>query len=150
MNQKLKDGLVLTPPMGYFKDKNTNEIVIVEEHAEIVRRIFDMYLSGYGFNAIAKILNEEGVKSPAYYQKKLFGKNLGYNKPEIGRRYLWDNKGVKRILENEFYIGTVVITRPTTIKSITSERIFQKRNNTDMKILYLPLSMRISGSRYNF
>ena len=109
-----------------------------------------MYLSGYGFNAIAKILNEEGVKSPAYYQKKLFGKNLGYNKPEIGRRYLWDNKGVKRILENEFYIGTVVITRPTTIKSITSERIFQKRNNTDMKILYLPLSMRISGSRYNF
>lgn len=108
MNQKLKDGLVLTPPMGYFKDKNTNEIVIVKEHAEIVRRIFDMYLSGYGFNAIAKILNEEGVKSPAYYQKKLFGKNLGYNKPEIGRRYLWDNKGVKRILENEFYIGTVV------------------------------------------
>lgn len=108
MNQKLKDGLVLTPPMGYFKDKNTNEIVIVEEHAEIIRRIFDMYLSGYGFNAIAKILNEEGLKSPAYYQKKLFGKNLGYNKPEIGRRYLWDNKGVKRILENEFYIGTVV------------------------------------------
>lgn len=108
MNQKLKDGMVLTPPMGYFKDKNTNEIVVVEEHAEIVRRIFDMYLSGYGFNAIARILNEEGVKSPAYYQKKLFGKNLGYNKPEIGRRYLWDNTGVKRILQNEFYIGTVV------------------------------------------
>lgn len=116
MNQKLKDGLVLTPPMGYFKDKNTNEIVIVEEHAEIVRRIFDMYLSGYGFNAIAKILNEEGVKSPAYYQKKLFGKNLGYNKPEIGRRYLWDNKGVKRILENEFYIGTVVNHKTYTSK----------------------------------
>lgn len=108
MNQKLKDGMVLTPPMGYFKDKNTNEIVIVEEHAEIIRRIFDMYLNGYGFSAIAKKLNEEGVKSPAYYQKQLFGKNLGYNKPEIGRRYLWDNTGVKRILQNEFYIGTVV------------------------------------------
>lgn len=108
MNQKLKDGMVLTPPMGYFKDKNTNEIVVIEEHAEIVRRIFDMYLNGYGLNSIAKILNQEGVKSPAYYQKKLFGKNLGYNKPEIGRRYLWDNTGVKRILQNEFYIGTVV------------------------------------------
>lgn len=108
MNQKLKDGMVLTPPMGYFKDKNTNEIIVVEEHAEIVRRIFDMYLNWYGLNSIAKILNQEGVKSPAYYQKKLFGKNLGYNKPEIGRRYLWDNTGVKRILQNEFYIGTVV------------------------------------------
>lgn len=108
MNQKLKNGMVLTPPMGYFKDKNTNEIVVVEEHAEIVRRIFDMYLNGYGLNSIAKILNQEGVKSPAYYQKKLFGKNFGYNKPEIGRRYLWDNTGVKRILQNEFYIGTVV------------------------------------------
>lgn len=108
MNQKLKDGMVLTPPMGYFKDKNTNEIVVVEEHAEIVRQIFDMHLNGYGLNSIAKILNQEGVKSPAYYQKKLFGKNLGYNKPEIGRRYLWDNTGVKRILQNEFYIGTVV------------------------------------------
>lgn len=108
MNQKLKNGMVLTPPMGYFKDKNTNEIVIVEEHAEIIRRIFDMYLNGYGFSAIAKKLNEEGIKSPAYYQKQLFGKNLGYNKPEIGRRYLWDNTGVKRILQNEFYIGTVV------------------------------------------
>ncbi|MEF2919216.1 MAG: recombinase family protein [Acutalibacteraceae bacterium] len=108
MNQKLKDGMVLTPPMGYFKDKNTNEIIVVEEHAEIVRRIFDMYLNGYGLNSIAKILNQEGIKSPAFYQKKLFGKNLGYNKPEIGRRYLWDNTGVKRILQNEFYIGTVV------------------------------------------
>lgn len=29
MNQKLKDGMVLTPPMGYFKDKNTNEIVLL-------------------------------------------------------------------------------------------------------------------------
>lgn len=105
--QKQKDGMVMIPPLGYFKDKNTNQVVIVEEHAEIVRRIFDMYLTGYGFSAIARILNEEGVKSPAYYQKKLLGKNLGYNKPEIGHRFLWDNTGVKRILENEFYIGTV-------------------------------------------
>ena len=72
MNQKVKGRTCPDTAYGYFKDKNTNEIVIVEEHAEIVRRIFDMYLSGYGFNAIAKILNEEGVKSPAYYQKKLF------------------------------------------------------------------------------
>lgn len=56
---------------------------------------------------VARIFNEEGIKSPAYYQKQLLGKNLGYNKPKIGLKYLWDNTGVKRILQNEFYIGTL-------------------------------------------
>ena len=107
MVQKQKKGFVMIPPLGYFKDKNTNQVVVVEEHAQIVRRIFDMYLEGYGFSAIARIFNEEGIKSPAYYQKQLFGKNLGYNKPKIGLKYLWDNTGVKRILQNEFYIGTL-------------------------------------------
>lgn len=107
MVQKQKKGFVMIPPLGYFKDKNTGEIKVVEKHAEIVRRIFNMYLEGYGFSAIARILNEEGVKSPAYYQKKLLGKNLGYNKPKIGFKYLWDNTGVKRILVNDFYIGTL-------------------------------------------
>ena len=53
-------------------------------------------------------MNAEGVKSPAYYQKQLIGKRLGYNKPAIGKKYLWDLTGVKRILQNEFYIGTLV------------------------------------------
>ena len=107
MKQKQKSGFVMIPPLGYFKDKNTNRVVVVEEHAQIVRRIFDMYLQGYVFSAIARIFNEEGVKSPAYYQKQLLGKNLGNNKPKIGLKYLWDNTGVKRILQNDFYIGTL-------------------------------------------
>ena len=108
MNQKQKDGLVMIPPLGYFKDKNTGEVVIIEENAAIVRRIFSLYLEGYGFTAIAKKLNAEGVKSPAYYQKQLIGKRLGYDRPAIGKKYLWDLTGVKRILQNEFYIGTLV------------------------------------------
>ena len=107
-HQKQKDGLVLTPPLGYFKDKNTNQVVIVEENAEIVRRIFNLYVSGYGLKSIAKILNAEGIKSPGYYQKQLIGKRLGYNKPEIAHRYLWENTAVKRVLQNEFYAGTLI------------------------------------------
>lgn len=114
--QKQKDGIVLIPPLGYFKDKNTHQVVIIEEHAEIVRKIFNLYVSGYGIKAIAKILNEEGIKSPGYYQKQLLGKNLGYNKPEIAHRFLWENTGIKRILQNEFYIGTLVCHRSYTSK----------------------------------
>ena len=106
--QKQQKGLVMIPPMGYFKDKNTNEVLIVEEAAEIVRTIFKLYLDGFGLKAIARILNERGMKSPAYYQLKLIGKKQGYNKPEITSRFLWEYSSVKRILTNEFYCGTVV------------------------------------------
>ncbi|MCK9479032.1 MAG: recombinase family protein [Firmicutes bacterium] len=106
--QKQKEGIVMIPPMGYFKDKNTGEIVIVEEAAEIVHQIFNWYVGGYGLKAISKMLNEKGMKTPAYYQHKLLNKRQGNNKPEITFRYLWENNAVKRILQNEFYTGTLV------------------------------------------
>ena len=48
------------------------------------------------------------MKTPAYYQLELLGKKQGYNRPTISSRYLWNYSSVKRILENEFYCGTVV------------------------------------------
>ena len=114
--QKQKSGIVLIPPMGYFKDKNTGKVVIVEEQAEIVRRIFSLYLDGYGLKAIANILNEEGIKSQGYYQQQILGKRLGNNKPEIAHRFLWENTGVKRVLQNEFYTGTLVCHKSYTNK----------------------------------
>ncbi len=106
--QKQKEGLVMIPPMGYFKDKNTKEILIMEEPANIVRRIFQMYLDGYGLKNIAHKLNDEGFKTPAYYQLKYLDKHQGYNKPEITTRYLWNGTAVKRVLTNEFYCGNLV------------------------------------------
>ena len=114
--QKQKQGIVIIPPMGYFKDKNTGEIIIVEEQADIVRRIFSMYVDGYGLKAIANILNEEGIKSQGYYQQQILGKRLGNNKPEIAHRFLWENTGVKRVLQNEFYTGTLVCHQSYTNK----------------------------------
>ena len=102
--------------MGYFKDKNTGKVVIVEEQAVIIRRIFSLYLDGYGLKAIANILNAEGIKSQGYYQKQTLGKKLGSNKPEIAHRYLWENTGVKRVLQNEFYTGTLVCHKSYTNK----------------------------------
>jgi DNA invertase Pin-like site-specific DNA recombinase len=106
--QKQKEGLVMIPPMGYFKDKNTGDIMIMEEPAAIVRRIFDLYVNGFGLKTIASMLNSDGMKSASYYQHKYLGKKQGYQRPEITFRYLWTSSTVKRILTNEFYIGTVV------------------------------------------
>ena len=46
--------------MGYDKDKDGN-LVINAAEAKIVKRIFKLYLEGYGSFRIAKILNSEGV-----------------------------------------------------------------------------------------
>ena len=46
--QKQKEGIVMIPPFGYFKDKNTKQVVIVEEAAETVRMIFTAYIGGHG------------------------------------------------------------------------------------------------------
>lgn len=63
--QKQKAGLVITPPFGYFKDKNTNQVEIVPEAAETIHLIFASYVGGMGVKAIARMLNEEKRKTPA-------------------------------------------------------------------------------------
>ena len=127
--QKQKEGIVIIPPLGYFKDKNTDEIVVVEEEAEIVRRIFDLFLSGYGLKAIAKILNDERIKSPLYYQNKRFRKQTPCNKPKITSKYLWVNTTVKRILQNEFYIGTVTCHKSYTSKIYHIRKMLPKEEH---------------------
>ena len=114
--QKQRGGIVLIPPMGYFKDKNTGEVRIVEEQAEIIRRIFRLYLSGFGIKAIAKQLNAEGIKSQGYYQEQMLGKKIGSDKPPIAHRFLWENTRVRRVLENEFYAGTLICHKSYTSK----------------------------------
>ena len=114
--QKQKEGIVIIPPFGYFKDKNTRQVVIVEEAADTVRLIFKLYLDGYGFKQIAKKLNADGVHSPAYYQQTLLGKNVPHTWPQISKQQLWISTTIKRILENEFYAGTLICHKTRTDK----------------------------------
>ena len=114
--QKQKEGIVIIPPFGYFKDKNTRQVVIVEEAADTVRLIFKLYLDGYGFKQIAKKLNADGVHTPAYYQQTLLGKNVPHTWPQISKQQLWISTTIKRILENEFYAGTLICHKTRTDK----------------------------------
>jgi site-specific DNA recombinase len=63
MEEKAKQGkwTVSTPPYGY--KKNGELLEIIESEAIVIRRIFDMYLSGqYGARKIALELNKDGIK----------------------------------------------------------------------------------------
>lgn len=107
--QKQKAGIVITPPFGYFKDKNTNQVEIVPEAAETIHLIFASYLNGMGLKAIARMLNEEKRKTPAQMQMALLGKRMPERlETEIKKKYLWEGTMVGRLLKDEAYIGTLI------------------------------------------
>lgn len=107
--QKQKAGIVITPPFGYFKDKNTNQVEIVSEAAETIHLIFASYVSGMGVKAIARMLNEQKRKTPAQMQMELLGKRMPERlETEIKKKYLWDGTMVSRILRDEAYTGTLI------------------------------------------
>ncbi len=72
-------------PYGYTKIDSS--ILIDEEKAKVVKRIFDLYLSGFGAKRIAAGLNEENIPSPT------------------GTK--WNNVTVLKILKQEKYIGDI-------------------------------------------
>lgn len=51
------------PPFGYDYDKMKKELIINEEEASVVYRIFSMYLEGVGYGKIAEIVNSRGFKT---------------------------------------------------------------------------------------
>ena len=106
--QKQKEGIVTIPPFGYFKDKNTKKVVVVEEAAETIRLIFSAYVGGSGMKAIARTLNEQRRKTPALVQAELLNKRLPNTQDGILKKYLWDATMVARILRDESYIGTLI------------------------------------------
>ena len=105
--QKQKEGLVITPPFGYWKDRNTNQVVVHQDAAETVQRIYALYLQGCGQKEIARRLNGLGRKTPA----QIRAERLGYDsqKPHKTRdgQFLWTYASVKNILVEEAYTGVL-------------------------------------------
>lgn len=98
------------PPYGYRKDPaNKNRFVVDPEAAEVVRRVFALAAAGEAHRAIAAALNREGVLSPIAY-KRSRGDRLQVNRKGEGP-CRWSAAAVKRTLENEVYLGSMVSNR---------------------------------------
>lgn len=105
--QKQKEGLIVIPPFGYWKDKNTDEILIIPEAADTVRRIFQLFLDGMTLMPISRILNQEQRKTPAQLQYERYGKRRqDIHKAKDGS-YVWTYTSVKNILTDESYAGVL-------------------------------------------
>ena len=105
--QKQKDGIVITPPFGYWKDKNTGEIKVIEEAAETVRMVYSLYFSGVRLKEIARRLNERGRKTPAQLRAERCGREVRHTHKTRDGQFLWTYTSVKNILVEEAYTGVL-------------------------------------------
>lgn len=97
------------PVYGYkMHPTEKNKIVIDEEVAPVVQRIFALALSGMSCRNIAALLNQEGVPTPATYA------NLPVARPGPYTG-LWSSERISDMLQNETYIGNMVQGRSVKI-----------------------------------
>lgn len=112
--QKQREGIVITPPFGYRKDRNTNTIELHPEASETVRIIYSLYLQGLGQKEIARRLNALGRKTPAQLRAEQCGKEVCAASKTSDGRYVWTYASVKNILVEEAYTGVLINHRSET------------------------------------
>ena len=95
---------ICAAPYGYIVNKR-QEFEIVPTEADVVRRIFQLYIDGWGYKKIANYLTDEGISTPRMAERE--------RKEAAGEDYhrevkpVWAIVTVQGILDNDFYIGTL-------------------------------------------
>ena len=112
--QKQREGIVITPPFGYRKDRNTNTIELHPEASQTVQIIYSLYLQGLGQKEIARRLNALGRKTPAQLRAEQCGREVCAASKSKDGRYVWTYASVKNILVEEAYTGVLINHRSET------------------------------------
>ena len=123
--------------IGYKRHPSIkNKLVIDENVADIVRKIFDMYANEHGSVEIVNYLNNNKYLSPTGYRK------TGLVQDENKTNYNWNEVTLCNMLKNEVYIGNTIQNKKTVVsykvkKIRTVEKENQIRvNNTHEPIIY--------------
>lgn len=114
---KMKNGQFLgsSCPFGYRKDpENHNHLIIDDYAAEIVRKIYRLYLQGNGKAKIGSMLTSEGVPIPTIYKREILGVNYS-NSKLLSTTKTWSYQTIHTILNNQTYIGNLVQNRANTL-----------------------------------
>lgn len=98
--------------LGYTKGSD-GILKVVPEEAEIVKKIFDLYIAGNGVRKIKRYLEEHGIKT-------VTGKGI------------WSTSTIDRILSNEKYVGQVLMQKNYTSDVMTEK---QERNEDQLPMV---------------
>ena len=103
--KRFADGKVTVPFkrfLGHDRGGDGN-LVINEEQAAVVRRIYGMFLQGRSPSAVAKALTKEGIPTP-------------------GGKTKWSGSTVRSILTNEKYKGDALLQKVYTVDFLTKKK----------------------------
>ena len=117
IRQRMRSGKVLlnhSQFLGYTKGTD-GVLRVVPEEAEIVRKIFALYLQGNGVRKIKRYLEEHGIKT-------VTGKSE------------WSTSTIDRMLSNEKYIGRLLMQKTYTPDFLTGKQI---RNQEDLDMYFI-------------
>ena len=106
--------LMLGKCLGYRKDEE-GQIVIVEEEAKIVRRIYQEFLDGKSLTGIALGLKKDGIRT-----------NQGNE--------TWSESTLHKILRNELVKGDILFQKTYVLDPLTQKRM---KNNGELPKYYL-------------
>ncbi len=105
IKRRQQDGKwICAAPYGYIVNKR-QEFEIVPTEAEIVRRIFQFYIDGWGYKKIANQLTDEGVPTPRMAERDR--KEAAGEESRRPVKPAWAIVTVQGIIDNDFYIGTL-------------------------------------------
>ncbi|GHV42525.1 serine recombinase [Clostridia bacterium] len=117
--KRFSDGKVCVPYkrfLGYDRsDDKDGGLVINEEQAVIVRRIYKMFLDGFSPLIIAKTLTADGIPTP-------------------GGKSEWNKQVIRSILSNEKYKGDALLQKSYTVDFLTKKK---KRNGGEIQQYYV-------------
>ncbi len=106
---KAKTKLLNSRPGAFYGltiDKD-GQYIIDEEAANVVRRIFSLYIQGHSTKSIANLLTKECIITPGYYRY------IKYNDQSslTDHKYKWKDCTIYKILTNEEYTGKIINRR---------------------------------------
>lgn len=92
--------------LGYTRDKDGN-LVIVPEEAELVRRIFRLFLEGNSSYRIKEVLETDGI-------------------PTVTGNTKWSASVIDRMLSNEKYMGDALLQKTYTVDFLTKKKVMNR------------------------
>ena len=105
-------------PYGYKKSPEDKHILIIDDEAAlIIKRLFNEFASGDTARQIADRLNEEKVDSPRFYHYE----KLGRVNPLTEEKNVWGSATVLQLLRNQVYIGNMVQGKRKTVSFKTKK-----------------------------
>jgi len=117
-------------PFGYMKDKdNPQELIVVEEEAEVIKHIFSLSLKGNNLVEICKTLNDKGIKTPLEYKN---ARKKQYRKELRQKHKYWQPQTARTILTNETYTGSMVYNKSEQAEVGQKKKISKPRNEWEV------------------